>query len=93
MKTIYLKSLPNEKYLSFQNPYFYKVLEVSVDNVQTLTVTKDEIETEKDEDFHEQVSFIKNTLCKDSGCVEITRQEFDAFFIKTVEKINELSKL
>lgn len=86
MRTIYIKNNANTP---FTFPYFYKVIEINSGTTKTLTVTQDTIETESEEDFFEQVSFIKNTLCKDTGAEEITREEFDAFYMETVNKINK----
>lgn len=91
MKTIYLQDTKNDD-LPFFNPYFYKVVEVNKELTKTLQVTKDSIELGTDEDFHNQVSFIKNKLCENSFD-EISREKFDDFYKKTVEKINNYSKL
>lgn len=90
MRTIYLKT--NRQYINTYF-YFYKVVEKSEDETITITVTKDAIETETNEDFFDQVSFIKNVLCKDEGCEEITRQEFDDFLKETSTNINQLTAI
>jgi hypothetical protein len=92
MRTIYLKNKPMKNH-PFYNPYFYKVVEVDKETTETLTVTKTDIAVNIDEEYHHQVAFITDVLCSDSGYEEITRQEFDDFFIKTVGKINEISAL
>ena len=68
-------------------PNYYKVVEEKY-----LEVNTTDILVNKNEDFHDNVSFIKNKLCSGQW-EEITRKEFDAFYKKTVSKINELSKL
>jgi len=87
MRTIYLKNNSDYPY-SF--PYFYKVIE-TLEGSEVLTVTEEKIEREVEDDFFSSVSFIKETLCKETGCEEITREKFDAFFVQTVSKINRLT--
>ena len=89
MRIIYLKNLKS----TFYNPYYYKIVEVSKEVSKKLTVTQDSVDVEDSEDFFDTVGFVKNTLCKHEGCEEISRAEFDAFFIKTTKKINELTIL
>ena len=85
-KIIYLKNT-NEGKLGFFNPYFYKC----IDN-DYLTVTEESIYIDGGDDFHDNVSFIKEKLCERQW-EEITREEFDDFYKETTEKINNLSKL
>lgn len=87
-RIIYLKE--ESKTFPFSKT-FYKVIEKDEENSVYLEVYDNEISINKSEEFFETVGFIKNKLCKES--VEIERQEFDEFFIKTVGRINELSKL
>ncbi len=96
-RIVYLKNLPKEG-SSMYIPCYWKVIEgIGEEKTSTLFVTKTNIEAEEDEEFFEQISFIKNKLCENNigpqGCEEITKEKFDAFFINTVSKINELSKI
>lgn len=60
-----------------------------INNDTVLTVSKDDIEsTEEVTDTYGSRNYFEK-----NGYVESTKQEFDEFFIKTVGKINELSKL
>ena len=101
MKTtriIYLKNKPRED-TSLYFPNYYKVVETDEmeNSAKVLTVDKNTINFEASEDFFEEVSFIKNTLCVGNigsdGCEEITREDFDAFYKKTISRINNLSSL
>ena len=87
-RVIYLKNKPDFP-MSF--PYYWKVFQKDDETTFVLTIKEESIEVEKQEDFFEHVSFIKNTLCSDSECVEITQEEFDEFYKKTVDKINIIS--
>lgn len=87
MKTIYLKQIPNFPFLS---PCFWKVTKTD-NGCAVLTVTESTIETSIEDDFFEEVHFIKNTLCEDKECKEISREQFDKFYAKTIKIINELS--
>ena len=93
-RIVYLKNISNED-SPFNFPHYWKVIDG--EKTKTLFVSETNIETETDDDFFEQISFIKNKLCDNKlssyGCEEITKEQFDAFFISTVSKINELSKI
>jgi len=89
MRTIYLKQT-GEWPLNGNN-YHYKVTETP-DGCTTVNVTKDSISVDYDEDFFEQVGFIRKTLCEGRS-KEITRMEFDTNYIKTVHKINDAMNL
>lgn len=84
MRTIYLESQPTH---AFSQPYYYKIIELDKETTSTITVTKDSIDMNKDEDFFDQVSFIKNKLCEGAS-LEITQEQFESFYYKTLEKIN-----
>ena len=91
-RVIYIKNVQSEKN-SMYFPCYWKVTEDVC-----MTVEPNKIEVEDHEDFFDQVSFIKNTLCYEDrigcdGAKEITREEFDEFYKKTVELINKASKL
>ena len=60
-----------------------KVIECNKDDILTSEISEDETHNEK-----ASMYFSINGKCK-----VIEREEFDNFFIKTVEKINEISKL
>lgn len=87
-RIIYLKE--ESKTFPFSK-YFWKVIEQSKEKTSLLQVYDDEISVSEEEDFFETVGFIKTKL--GNNVVETTKQEFDEFFIKTVGRINELSKL
>ena len=91
MKTIYIKNEIDN--IISKNLYFYKVVEVKNDEVLTLEVTDSSITIDQDEEFYHQVGFVKNKLCSTGKVEEIQRAEFDEFYKKTVEKINNLSSL
>lgn len=95
-RIIYLKNIPKES-TGFFFPHYWKVIDLGDEKSKILFVSNEEIETSKNDEFFDEVSFIKNKLCKGNigsdGCKEVTRQEFDEFFKKTVAIINELSKL
>ena len=84
-KIIYLRRKDTGK--PFFNPFYYKCVDKDY-----LQVMKDEIEINSGEDFHDNVSFIKNKL-EEEQWEEITREQFDAFYKKTVSRINQISKL
>ena len=88
MRTICLKNKPD---FPFSYTCMWKVIDKGK-HTETVQVTEDSIEIEKHEDFLDQVVFIKNTLCEER-CEEITREEFDEFYIKTVERINKTMAL
>ena len=88
-RAIYLRDLPNEKFGWLHNPYYYKVVQHSNEKCVVVTVTKGTIEVEDKEDFFHEVDFIKNTLCKENGCEEITREAFDSFYKETINTINK----
>lgn len=93
-RVIYLRDMPGGKNAWLHHPYYWKVTEISKEKCTRIFVTKDSIEFGEEEDFFEEVSFIKTTLCKNKtgsqgGCEEISREEFDAFYIKTINKLNE----
>jgi hypothetical protein len=93
-KIIYLKNSKKPSgYLYF--PCYWKVVENDDKNTVVLTVQKETINFEKDDDFHDAVSFIKNKLCDSNigseGWEEISREQFDEFYKKTVEKLNVIS--
>lgn len=93
-RIVYLKNLPKEG-CSMYFPQCWKV--VDGEKAKTLFVSETNVEVETDDDFFEQISFIKDKLCENTigsqGCKEITKEQFDDFFISTVSKINELSKI
>ena len=78
-REIYLKRIIDSPY---GNQYKFKVTENSV-----VTITDNSIEIEDHDDFFDQVSFIKNTLCED--VVEISKDEFEGYFNQTMKVINE----
>lgn len=88
-KVIYLRELPNQRYGWIHNPYFYKVSQQPNGDCKVVTVTENSIEVEEKEDFFDSVGFVKNTLCKENGCEEITRAQFDEFYKKTISLINK----
>ena len=87
MRTIYLKHEPE-----FTQPWYYKIIELKEDETLTLAITEDSVSIDKDEDFFAQVGFVKNKLCNNSS-IEITREEFDDAYKKTVEQLNILTSL
>lgn len=88
MRTIYLK----EESKNFPySKYFWKVVEHDKERTTYMQVYDNEISISEEEDFFEAVGFIKKKL--GNNVEEIERQEFDDFFISTVGKINELSKI
>lgn len=84
MRVIYLKSLPKH---SFSQPYYYKIIELDKETTKTITVTKDSLDVDKDEEFFHQVGFIKEKQC-DGESLEITKEEFESFYNNTLELIN-----
>lgn len=88
--------MPKEKGVMYF-PNYWKVIETSEKKCKVLSIQKETINFEDSDDFFEEVSFIKNKLCADNigsdGCEEISREKFDAFYKKTVEKINKISIL
>ena len=89
MRTIYLKSLPEHP---FSQPYYYKIIEVDKETTKTITVTKDSLDIDKDEEFFHQVGFIKQKQCNGES-LEITKEEFELFYHTTIEKINNINVL
>ncbi|WP_372938625.1 hypothetical protein [Seonamhaeicola sp.] len=86
MRTIYLKSIPTN---SFSQIYYYKIVEIDKTTTMTMTVLKDSIDIDKDEEFFDQVSFIKNKQCEGNS-VEITNDEFNEIYNRTLSKINNV---
>lgn len=86
MHIIYLKNTKGPE-TAMYFPYFYKVVDENY-----MTVTENSIQVEIGEDFHDNVSFIKNKLC-DELWSEISREEFDEFYKKTISLINKTSIL
>ena len=91
MRTIYLKDT-TKPILGTGNQYHYKVTQISETECNTVTVTKNSIEVENDDEYYHQVDFIKNTLCEGMYKV-ITKMEFDSFYVKTVHAINDAMNL
>ena len=89
MKTIYLKDKGRYEWSSH---YVYKVIQITSTECMTVTVTKDSIQLDYDQDYYEQIHFIKSKLC-DGNAVEITRQEFDELYIQTVNAVNDAINL
>lgn len=85
MRVIYIKSIPEH---AFSMTWYYKIIELNKELTQTLVVTKDHIQLNEDEEFFAQVSFIKNKQCDDSS-EEISKEEFEEYYTKTLTKINQ----
>ena len=90
-KTVYLRNVPtHNSWLYFPN--YYKVVHTGKDESVTIQVSQEGIEIKEGDDFFDEVHFIKSKLCENS-CDEITRQDFDKFYIETINKINKYSNI
>ena len=90
-KTVYLRNVPTDNVWLY-SPTYFKVVQTGKDESFRVEVTKTGIETAERYDFFDEVHFIKDKLCN-TGCDEITRKEFDSFYIDTIRRINQFTSI
>ena len=90
MKTLYIKGVEN--YPNKGTFLFYWKLTELEGKCVTVEVTSSKIDVFNDDSFDDEINFITETTCEGKYRI-IKREEFDKFYIQTVQAINDAINL
>jgi len=87
MRTTYIKREPKNYW---EQPTYYKVIQVSTEITKLVNVYQNEITIDEHEDYYHAIGFVTHTLC-DGRYKIISREDFDKYYIEVAKMLNELA--